>query len=124
MKRVLVVEDDPNLRTVIRIVLEPMGYQVVEAIHGADALNLMSAGVPDIVLADLKMPVMDGYELVRRMRTHRDLMSVPVVIITGRSEAKYSGELGDFVLVKPFEARDLVNAIERLTQTQGQVADS
>ncbi len=111
----MVVEDDPNLRAVIRIVLEPKGYEVVEANHGAEALELMSGGVPDIVLADLKMPVMDGRELVRRMRIQPELMSVPVVIITGNSEAKQSAEFGYRVLVKPFEPRDLINAIESMT---------
>lgn len=111
----MVVEDDPNLRTVIRIVLEPMGCQVVEAMHGAEALQLMSETRPDVVLADLKMPVMDGRELVRNMRSQPDLMSIPVVIITGDSDAEHSADLGYFVLVKPFEARELVDVVDRLT---------
>ena len=115
MKRVLVVEDDSNLRTVIRIVLEPKGYEVVEAVHGADALDVMSETIPDVVFADLKMPVMDGRELIRRMRSQIELMSIPVVIITGNLDVRLSEELGCVVLVKPFEPRDLVSAIERLT---------
>ena len=115
LKRVLIVEDDPSLRTVIRLVLEPKGFVVSEAAYGTEALAQMSENRPDIVLADLKLPVLSGQELVRRMRFSAELRSIPVVIITGNSDAKHSSPIGDAVLIKPFEPAELLATIERLT---------
>ena len=76
MTTVLVVEDDPTLRRVIEMVLEARGYEVAQARHGAAALERMAASIPDVVIADLKMPVMGGRDLVERMRLDPQLHDI------------------------------------------------
>jgi CheY-like chemotaxis protein len=116
MTNVLVVEDDIALRRVIELVLEARGYIVGQARHGGVALELMADSRPDVVVADLKMPVMDGYELLQRMDQEPTLQHIPVILLTGNLEAGRSALGADAVLVKPFEPAELVATIERLTE--------
>lgn len=115
MSSVLVVEDDPNLRTVIGMVLEQRGHKVSEAVNGADALDQLATDLPEVVVADMKMPIVNGSELIRRMRGSERLRSIPVVIVTGTSDVKNREPLADAVLLKPFEPVDLWKEIDRLT---------
>lgn len=80
---VLVVEDDLNIRETLRLLLETEGYEVVTAENGAHALQVVgSGGRPCLILLDLFMPVMDGFEFLRRLRVHSDgsLAGLPVVL--------------------------------------------
>ena len=70
MSRILIVEDDSNLRVVIRMVLERAGYEVTEARHGAEALESIGVEMPDLVIADMTMPVMTGVELIDRIHAN------------------------------------------------------
>ena len=112
--RVLVVDDEPVIRLDLRTMLEAMGHEVVgEADNGADALQLARTLQPDLVIADIMMPEMDGIELSRRLAKER---IAPVLILTAYSEpemvagADRSGVLG--YLVKPFREADLAPAIQ------------
>ena len=116
MKRVLVVEDDPTLRRVIELVLDARGYTVDQARHGRAALDRMAELPPDVVVADLRMPLMDGRELLERMRGEPRLEAIPVILLTGNLEAAQSALGADAVLTKPFEPADLIATIERLTE--------
>ncbi len=106
--RVLVVDDEPMVREVVAAYLEREGYRVVEAADGAAALDVLAAGMPDLVVLDLMLPHVDGYEVMRRLRRTAD---VPVILLTARSEEpdRVLGlELGaDDYLVKPFSPREL-----------------
>ena len=97
------------------MVLEQNGHSVAEARHGADALAQMESDRPDIVVADRKMPIVTGSELIQRMREDLVLSSIPVVMITGSSDARLLEPQPDAVLVKPFEPADLLQTIDRLT---------
>src|SRR4051794_7463200 len=77
---VLIVDDEPGIRLMFRTTLESLGYTTREAGDGAAALATLAEGRPDVVLLDLKMPVMDGMETLRRMRDSGD--DTPVVIVT------------------------------------------
>ncbi len=81
---VLVVEDDDATREMIRRTLEKSGWRVVEAENGRVALGRLEAGVPDLVLLDLMMPEMDGFELLERMRDRVEWRAVPVVVVTAK----------------------------------------
>ena len=116
MTDVLVVEDDATLRQVIELVLEARGYVVGQARHGGMALELMAESRPDVVVADLKMPVMDGYELLQRMQEDPDLRQLPVILLTGNMEAGRIAAGAAAMLVKPFDPADLIATIERLTE--------
>ena len=116
MTRVLVVEDDPTLRRVIELMLEARGYVVDQARNGKAALDRMTELPPDVVVADLMMPLMDGHELLERMRAQPALEAIPVILLTGNLEAARAGLGADAVLTKPFEPADLITTIAKLTE--------
>jgi CheY-like chemotaxis protein len=111
VKKVLIVEDDQSLRVVIRMVLEQARYAVVEASHGAAALEMMESEMPDLVLADVRMPHMSGVELIARLRSSSSTASVPIVLLSGLVLDPEVARLADAVVAKPFEPADLVAAI-------------
>jgi CheY-like chemotaxis protein len=117
--RVLVVEDDATLRAVIRLVLEREGYEIHEAEHGRAALDAMAGAMPDVAVVDLKMPVMDGGELIRRMRADSRLAAVPIVLLSGYGESVDGGQAADEVLAKPFEPRRLLECLRTLVARAG-----
>ncbi len=106
--RVLVVDDEPMVREVVTAYLRREGFRVVEAADGRAALELLSAGAPDLVVLDLMLPHVDGYEVMRRLRRTSD---VPVILLTARADEpdRVLGlELGaDDYVVKPFSPREL-----------------
>lgn len=112
------VDDDPTLRLVIRMVLERGGYEIDEAPHGKAALELMTSATPDAVVADLRMPVMGGLELIRRMRGEAATERVPVVVLTGVADIGDVSDLAGAVLVKPFEPADLLSTLDRLLSAE------
>ena len=116
MKRILIVEDDRDLRFVIRMVLERAGYEVVEASDGLAALELIGAGPPDLIIADLTMPVMSGVELVDRVRSNPATVSIPMILLSGAQVDSTVWQRVDGVVMKPFEPDDLVAKIRRVLQ--------
>ncbi len=112
--KVLVVDDDRNLRKIIATNLELAGFLVTSATDGRDALEKIEDDVPDVVLLDLMMPVLDGYEVARRIRNHHNLAiaNVPIIILTAKSETedKLRGfEAGaDDYMTKPFGPQELL----------------
>jgi CheY-like chemotaxis protein len=118
-KRVLIVEDDQSLRVVIRMVLEQARYEVLEARHGAAALELMEGELPDLVVADLRMPMMSGVELLGRLRSNPKTASVPIVLLSGLLPDPEVTRLADAVVAKPFEPADLLAAISDSLNARG-----
>jgi DNA-binding response OmpR family regulator len=118
--KILLVEDDPSLLDLVGYVLRRERFVVVEAADGAQALRRWKADRPDLVVVDLGLPTLDGFEVLRRIREEDD---TPVLVITGRKQAQdvlRSFNLGtDDLLPKPFEFQELVariRAILRRTQ--------
>lgn len=116
---VLVVDDEPRLVDVLRMNLEVEGYRVVEASTGSEALDRLKADLPDLVVLDVMMPEMDGFETLRHIR---EVSNVPVIMLTVRQEEidRIRGlEIGaDDYLTKPFNPRELqvrIKAVLRRT---------
>ena len=113
--RVLVVEDEPDIRDLLVFHLERDGFQVTKCKSGPEALRLVRAARPDLVLLDLMLPDMDGLEVCRRLRQDPTTQSVPIVMLTARDDEvdRVLGlELGaDDYVVKPFSPRELVARI-------------
>lgn len=126
-RRVLIVDDDPAARYVAGQVVRQLGGDSIEATNGVEALALAVRGRPELILADLRMPEMDGFELVRHLRGDSRTASIPVVIITSSlvSEAERSRLQGVDAIISKAElsaetlARWLVPAEQRELQTQG-----
>jgi CheY-like chemotaxis protein len=110
--RILVVEDDANLRVVIRMVLERAGYEVTEARHGAAALESIGIEPPDLVIADLTMPVMSGAELIDRLHSDPSTASLPIVLLSGMQVDPAVSRRVNAVVLKPFEPADLIASID------------
>jgi DNA-binding response OmpR family regulator len=112
MKTILVVDDALNIRRLLQEYLTEQGYRVVTAVNGREALYSARHEQPDLILLDLMMPEMDGYEFLRRWRQER---STPVIILTARDEetdAVLGLELGaDDYVIKPFRMRELVSRL-------------
>ena len=118
---IMVVDDSLTVRKITGRLLEREGYQVITAKDGLDALNQMQDVLPDIVLADIEMPRMDGFDLTRNMRNSPRLKTVPVIAITSRIADKhrnFASEVGiDHYLGKPYDEDELLRLIRRLLKT-------
>jgi two-component system KDP operon response regulator KdpE len=112
---VLVADDEPRLVDVVRLNLELEGYRVIAAADGLEALERLKADLPDLVVLDVMMPELDGFETLRRIR---EVSSVPVLMLTVRNEEsdRIRGlEIGaDDYLSKPFSPRELQSRIKAL----------
>ncbi len=116
MKRVLVVDDDATLRMALTRYLEKRGYVVQNVRSGTEALEMFEQDPPDLVVSDVMMPEMDGFEFCRRLRSSRSGQLVPFIFLSscGEIDAKVQGHSigADDYLIKPFEPRELLAKIE------------
>lgn len=117
MARILVVEDEPENRLFIGLMLRTEGYEVTEAEDGAAAFTLLDRGTqPDLILLDLMMPGINGWVVFQRLREKPAWRGIPVIMLTAlaqRSDVERAVELGvDGYLTKPFEPADLIHTIE------------
>ena len=108
-KKILIVEDEENIRELLRLYLEREGYEISEAANGVEALKKWKAESPDMLLLDVMMPMMDGWQVCR---TIREESAVPIIMLTAKGETsdRVSGlEMGaDDYIVKPLEMREVV----------------
>jgi CheY-like chemotaxis protein len=113
---VLIVDDEFGLADITADLLIEVGYDVALAINGKLGLASLAGRRADIVLTDLMMPVMDGPEMIRRMRADPALAQIPTILMTALPEAVPTGStaLHDAVLVKPFSLAELLALIQRL----------
>lgn len=113
---VLVVEDNFAMNTAICDILELNAYRVISAQNGEDALRLLAERKPDVILSDIMMPRMTGYDLLRHTRTEEDLRTIPFIFLTARSasdDQRLAKQIGiEDYLVKPVEPEDLLLAVE------------
>ena len=115
---IMVDEDDPNILRQIEFNLRSHGYTVVTAISGVDALRQMLLKRPSLLITDIMMPEMDGYELVAALRRDQLLGDLPVIMLTARTseddmlEGYTSGT--DLYLTKPFDPAELIAFVERI----------
>ena len=114
---ILVVDDDPNSREIVQTFLESRGYDVVTAPNGESALAAVQRETPELILLDVMMPGMDGWEVARTLKDHADYAGIRVVMMTARSDFsdKQKGlQAGaDDYLVKPIQLEDLANTVRR-----------
>ncbi len=127
MKKILIVDDEPDILRLLEYNLKKEGFKIESATTGTDALRKVRKGDIDLVVLDLMLPEMDGYEVIRRMRREEQLSDIPVIMLTAKSEEvdRVLGlELGaDDYVTKPFSLRELiarVKAVLRRTENSGQ----
>lgn len=120
--RILIVEDDPDLRTILRLQLLSQGWEVIEAVNGAEGFEAVKQDIPDCVILDLMMPVMDGFGFLKRARSLMDLQEVPILILTAsedeRNKLKGFQYQADSYMSKPYDLEELTVEVKRLLATE------
>ena len=115
VRKALVVDDEPTVRETVAAFLSVHGFQVVTAVSGEQALEVFAAEAPDVVIVDLKMPGLNGMEVLRRIKATAP--EVPVILVSGYGEIRLAVEamrLGAFdFMAKPFQAEDLIGTVSR-----------
>ena len=114
--KLLLIDDDPNLILLVQDYLEFQGYQVAIADNGKEALEQLEEEIPDLIICDIMMPEMDGYELVEKIREDRRISWIPVIFLSAKGQAtdrvKGLNTGADVYLIKPFEPEELVAQVE------------
>jgi two-component system, cell cycle response regulator DivK len=115
-KCILVVEDQADNRQIIRDMLAPTDYEISEVENGEEALAAIAKQRPDLILMDIQLPVMDGYEATRRIKADPALRSIPIIAVTsyalsGEEKKAWAAGCDDYV-PKPFSPRELLAKIQ------------
>jgi len=127
MTKIMVVDDEPDVLEVVKLILESDGYQVVTASSGQEALNIIEKEKPDLVLLDIIMPRMDGWEVFSRIKSNPRTHSIPVIMLTAKDQRidKLIGlhvvRVDDYI-TKPFGRAELLERIKRVLQEKRKVA--
>jgi two-component system cell cycle response regulator DivK len=125
MTRILIAEDNPINRELLRELLETRGFTVREACDGQEALRIIEQDLPDLVLLDIGMPLLDGYGVVRKIRENPRTVTLPVVAVTayamqGDREKILSSKF-DGYLSKPVNSRSLAEELDRLLSKRQEI---
>jgi two-component system cell cycle response regulator DivK len=114
-KTILVVEDQKDNRRILRDLLTSAGYKVVEAVTGEEGVTAAETHRPDLILMDIQLPVLDGYEATRRIKSNADLRQIPIIAVTSYAlsgDDVKAFEAGcDAYVAKPFSPRELLAKI-------------
>jgi DNA-binding response OmpR family regulator len=118
MAFILIVEDDPHISATLALLLQSRGHRVRRAGNGAEGLLAAHADLPDLILMDMAMPILEGSETVKALRHEARTAAIPVVILSAlnddASQARALASGADIYLTKPPHVRDLIVVIERL----------
>lgn len=119
--RVLMVEDNEDNRRILRDLLTSAGYEVIEAVTGEDGVRLAEAHQPDLILMDIQLPGMDGYEATRCIRGHPALARTPIIAVTSYAlsgdDAKALAAGCDAYIAKPFSPRALLAKVQEYVRS-------
>ncbi len=112
-KTIMVVDDNPDIITIVKTILEGRGYNVFSASSGPELLNMLTTQKPDLIILDIMMPEMDGLEVLTRLKGKTETSTIPVILLTAK--VQYEDVLGgyklgaDYYITKPFTSTQLVN---------------
>jgi len=118
-KRILCIEDEAEMIDLTRLVLEREGFEVLGAVGGSQGLEIVKREKPDLVLLDLMMPDIDGWEVYRQMKADEDSAQIPVIVVTAKAQSidKVLGlqvaKVDDYI-TKPFGPKELLESIHRI----------
>lgn len=124
MARILIVDDDDRNRKLLRVILQNKGHETLEAENGLQALNTLKSQTPDLILMDIRMPVMDGIEATKKIKQESALSKIPVVVLTA-SATKEERErietlsIFDDYIIKPIDVDDFINKVESILRRKG-----
>jgi two-component system, cell cycle response regulator DivK len=114
-RRILVIEDTEDNRRIFRDLLGPSGYELIEAMDGEQGVAMAVAERPDLILMDIQLPVIDGYEATRRIKANPGLRHIPIIAITSYAlsgdEAKSRAAGCDGYIAKPFSLQEVLDVV-------------
>jgi two-component system response regulator VicR len=118
-RRILYIEDDAEIIDLVRLILSRKGYDVTGANGGREGLDLVRQTLPDLVLLDLMMPDMDGWDVYQQMKSSENTRHIPVIVITAKAQSidrvlgLHIAKVDDY-LAKPFSPQELVESVEKV----------
>ncbi len=122
MKKILIVEDEEIVRSNIAEILESENFEVIETDNGISAIKSLENSLPDLIISDIMMPGIDGYDLVKYIQSNPVTSGIPIILLTARSETRdirMGMQYGaDDYITKPFKANDLISAVKTRLQKQ------
>ena len=124
-RKVVCVEDDPEIIELIKFILDRKGFEFIGVLGGHEGLETMRRVKPDLVLLDLMMPEMDGWEVYKRMKADETLRNIPVIVVTADGQpitrvlGLHIAKVDDFI-TKPFGPQDLVRSIEKVLSAKSE----
>jgi two-component system response regulator VicR len=118
-KKVLCIEDEPEMIDLIKLILERKGFEVLGAVGGKEGLEAVRREMPDLILLDLMMPEVDGWEVFRQMRADEQLKDIPVIVVTAKAQSidkvlgLHIAKVDDYV-TKPFGPQELLKSVNKV----------
>ena len=124
IKTILCIEDEPEMIDLMRLILGRRGYEVKGATSGADGLKRIREEKPDLILLDLMMPEMDGWEVYQQIKADEKTRDVPVIVVTAKAQSidrvlgLHIAKVDDYI-AKPFSPQELMNSVEKVLKSKG-----
>lgn len=118
-KKIVCIEDEPEMIDLIRLILGRRGFELIGAVGGREGLETVRQVKPDLVLLDLMMPDMDGWEIYQHMKADQELRNIPVIIVTAKAQSidkvlgLHIAKVDDYI-TKPFGPQELIESVNRV----------
>lgn len=119
VKRILCIEDEPEMIDLIRLILGRRGFEVSGAAGGVEGIKMVRETLPDLVLLDLMMPDMDGWEVYQQMKADDSMRDIPVIVVTAKAQnidkvlGLHIAKVDDYI-AKPFGPQELMDSVEKI----------
>ncbi|MGQ9466887.1 MAG: response regulator transcription factor [Anaerolineae bacterium] len=118
-KKIVCIEDEPEMIDLIRLILGRRGFELIGAVGGREGLETVRQVKPDLVLLDLMMPDMDGWEIYQHMKADQELRNIPVIVVTAKAQSidkvlgLHIAKVDDYI-TKPFGPQELIDRVNRV----------
>lgn len=117
MSKILIVDDDAKTRKLLRVVLQNFGYEIIEAENGKQGIKLAKENIPDLILMDIEMPVMDGMSAFKVIRADESTKNIPVIALTSYAmkgdKEKFLAEGFDNYISKPIDVKEFLKIVKK-----------
>jgi two-component system, OmpR family, response regulator VicR len=123
LKCILCVEDEPEMIDLMRLILGRRGFEVKGAAGGIEGLNMIRQEPPDLILLDLMMPDMDGWEVYQQIKADEKTKNIPVIVVTAKAQSidkvlgLHIAKVDDYI-TKPFSPQDLMNSVDKVLKSK------
>jgi len=128
-RRVIYIEDEPEMVDLVRLILKRKNYEVIGADGGREGLDMVRRLLPDVVLLDLMMPDMDGWEVYQQLKAEESTRDIPVIVITAKAQnidkvlGLHIAKVNDYIS-KPFSPKELVDSLQKVFEGREKAANA